>query len=111
MTRPFEQVSILDYPQVTANARYEVSNVTADSLARSINRIAERTFDDLDYFDIFAVKCGETVLGFRTYFRASGLGVGALVSVWPREAKGVLEIIAAITQVAPSDIAIMQEPM
>jgi hypothetical protein len=101
-----KQVSMLDWPQVTANARYGVAP-SAEEVAQRHHLIPERSFDDLAYFDLFAVKVGDVVLGFRSYFQTKRKS--SVVAVWPRDCADAAKLIAEIAGVPLIEVEIFRE--
>jgi hypothetical protein len=103
-----EWLSIIDCPQVSYGARYGLTQ-RANVIAAHYRHTPERLFNDLDYFDIIVARCGDVVLGFRSYLHAPGQQ-HCHVSVWPRDADDAIDLIANIARVRRDDVLHYPEP-
>jgi hypothetical protein len=70
--------------------------------------VAERSFDDLDYYDLFIVEVEHAVLGFRTYFRGPKPNY-TLVAAIPLDLPDATDLIGEITGVPVSGVDVYDE--
>lgn len=105
MTKPkINHVSMLDHPWLTANARYGVA-VSAQAIASAyqVNGITERSFDDLDWFEIVVLDVDGLLLGFREYLNQPNKPY-CVVACLPDDAPNAIDVIAQIAGVERSAV-------